>query len=118
MQSSPPRTPSSDPRRRPDHRLESAPDPVRGSASSDRRIDMQILMQATHSLMDVLTTISRVGGRLESVNASQANARLVVVAREPVAARLPRLIDQLIGVLEVTERTGTTEHSAAEAMIQ
>lgn len=71
--------------------------------SGRMRRKMQVRLQAMTALMDVLTTITRVGAEIESVVAANSRVELVVVARDQVALRLPKLIDQLVTVIEVRE---------------
>lgn len=67
----------------------------------DGRISLRVQLQTMDSLMDVLVTVSRVGASIESVAAANDQLELVALAREPIARRLPRLIEQVITVIAV-----------------
>ena len=66
-------------------------------------ISLRVEMQSMSTLMDVLTTVSRVGATIDSVTAADNALSIAVIAREPVGRRLPALIQQLIGVIAVAE---------------
>ena len=70
-----------------------------------QRIRLRVELQTMSALMDVLITISRVGSDIESVVAVNQQVELVVVSPKRIVLRLPRLLDQIITVLSVTDET-------------
>lgn len=73
----------------------------RCDAQAIGRVNLRIQLQAMDAMADVLVTVLRLGGTIESIAGADERLELVASARASVSRRMPGLIDQLIGVLDV-----------------
>ena len=91
---------------RPNHDTDIPPNrETDGNSVDSKRIRLRVQLQSVDAVMDVLTAVTRVGGQLESVVATNQRLDLDAVARKPVALRLPLLIGEIVSVIAVSEAT-------------
>ncbi|MGI9473772.1 MAG: hypothetical protein ACR2NZ_19680 [Rubripirellula sp.] len=66
-----------------------------------QRVTLRLELHSLDVLMDVMTTVARVGAQIETVVAEGQRMVIGYVARNAVAQRLPGLLQELIYVLHV-----------------
>ena len=84
------------------------------TSSDFQPVALMLEMESSAALLDVLTTIARLGCRITHVYATERQAALGVLAPRRLAHRLQPCLGQLIDVLAVTEAPGVIPPSAAE----
>jgi hypothetical protein len=66
-------------------------------------LHLALAMESPTSLLTVLTTVARLGGRLTSIHATEQRATLSMLAPRRVAHRLRPCLGEVIGVVSVEE---------------
>lgn len=77
------------------------------STCFDERITLDISIQNMDAILDIVTTLGRVGAKIVAISALGLRVHVTFDARELVARRLPSLLATIVPVQEVTVLEGT-----------
>lgn len=86
--------------------------PSAGIDTSGESCRLKLQLQSMNALLDILTTVSRLGASVVSVDARGNEVDLTAAGREYVIRRLPSLLDGLVMVTEVREATAALDFEA------
>lgn len=72
----------------------------------DVRTSLDVNVQTMEAILDIMTTLGRVGAKIVAINASGVRVRIVYDASAFVARRLPSLLETIIQVeaVKILER--------------
>jgi DNA-binding protein len=85
----------------------------------DDRVTLDLQVQAMEAVLDIVTTLGRVGAEIVAIRAIGNNVRVTFDARNLVAKRLPSLLETIIGVKTVcvADDAELCEQAAANELV-
>lgn len=72
------------------------------STCFDQRVTLDIKIRNMDAVLDIVTTLGRVGAEIVAISALRFRVQVTFDARELVARRLPSLLATIVPVQEVT----------------